>query len=514
MDSPRRAVISVSDKRGAAELGRALREAGWEILSTGGTAKALREAGVEVTEVSRFTGQPEILGGRVKTLHPKLLGGILGRADQAEEMRANGIEPIGLVAVNLYPFRETVRRPGVAYGEAVEQIDIGGPSMVRAAAKNHGRVAVVVDPDDYPEIIACLHAGGDFPAPLLRRLMRKAFQHTAAYDAAISAYFAAQEAPEGGELPEKVVLELDRVRSLRYGENPHQKGAFYRAGGAAGFSLADAEVLGGKELSFNNYLDLAAAAELVADMEELACVIIKHTNPSGVGLGGTQAEAYKRALACDPISAFGSIIGFNREVDRGAAEAMRELFVEAVVAPGYAPDALEVFRKKKNLRILRLPGLGAAPPGGLDLRSVPGGVLLQERDRIGPEDFAWKVVTPRAPSKEEEMALRLAWRVARHVKSNAIVLCDAQGTVGVGAGQMNRADSVRLAAERAQLPVKGTSLASDAFFPFRDGVDAAAKYGVTAIAEPGGSVRDDEVIQAAAEHGIAMVFTGRRHFRH
>ncbi|MEK6709282.1 MAG: bifunctional phosphoribosylaminoimidazolecarboxamide formyltransferase/IMP cyclohydrolase [Nitrospinota bacterium] len=512
MGSPRRAVISVSDKRGAADLGRALRDAGWEILSTGGTAKALREAGVEVTDVSRYTGQPEILGGRVKTLHPKVLGGILGRADQAAEMQAHGIEAIDLVAVNLYPFRETAGRPGAAREEAVEQIDIGGPSMVRAAAKNHGRVAVVVDPDDYPGIIECLRGGGNFPEELRRRLMRKAFQHTAAYDAAIASYFAAEEGEE--DFPEKVVVELDRVRTLRYGENPHQRGAFYRAGGPAGFSLADAEVLGGKELSFNNYLDLAAAAELVADMEGLACVIIKHTNPSGVGLGGTQAEAYERALACDPVSAFGSIIGFNRKVDRGAAEAMRGLFVEAVVAPDYDPDALEVFRKKKNLRILRLPGLGTMPPGGLDLRSVPGGVLLQERDRIGEEDFAWKVVSPRAPSPEEEKALRLAWRVARHVKSNAIVLCDARGTVGVGAGQMNRVDSVRLAAERAQLPVKGTVLASDAFFPFRDGVDAAVKHGVTAIAEPGGSVRDDEVIQAAAEHGIAMVFTGRRHFRH
>ncbi|MBI2177801.1 MAG: bifunctional phosphoribosylaminoimidazolecarboxamide formyltransferase/IMP cyclohydrolase, partial [Candidatus Tectomicrobia bacterium] len=350
------------------------------------------------------------------------------------------------------------------------------------------------------------------PAALLRRLMLKAFRHTAAYDAAISAYFAAQE--EDGDLPERLVIELNRVRTLRYGENPHQRGAFYRAGGPAGFSLADAEVLGGKELSFNNYLDLAAAAELAADMEGLACVIIKHTNPSGVGLGDTQAAAYERALACDPVSAFGSIIGFNRRVDREAAEAMRSLFVEAVVAPDYDSGALEVFRKKKNLRILRLPGLGAIPPGGLDLRSVPGGVLLQERDRIGEEDFAWKVVTPRAPSPEEEKALRIAWRVARHVKSNAIVLADARGTVGVGAGQMNRVDSVRLAADRAQLPVKGTVLASDAFFPFRDGVDEAAKRGVRAVAEPGGSLRDDEVIQAAAEHGIAMVFTGRRHFRH
>ncbi|MBI4251389.1 MAG: bifunctional phosphoribosylaminoimidazolecarboxamide formyltransferase/IMP cyclohydrolase [Candidatus Tectomicrobia bacterium] len=512
MGSPRRAVISVSDKRGAAELGRALRDAGWEILSTGGTAKALREAGVEVTDVSRYTGQPEILGGRVKTLHPKVLGGILGRADQAAEMQANGIEAIDLVAVNLYPFRETVRKPGVTREDAVEQIDIGGPSMVRAAAKNHGRVAVVVDPNDYPEVIACLREGGSFPAALLRRLMLKAFRHTAAYDAAISAYFAAQE--EDGDLPERLVIELNRVRTLRYGENPHQRGAFYRAGGPAGFSLADAEVLGGKELSFNNYLDLAAAAELAADMEGLACVIIKHTNPSGVGLGDTQAAAYERALACDPVSAFGSIIGFNRRVDREAAEAMRGLFVEAVVAPDYDSGALEVFRKKKNLRILRLPDLGAIPPGGLDLRSVPGGVLLQERDRIGEEDFAWKVVTPRAPSLEEEKALRIAWRVARHVKSNAIVLADARGTVGVGAGQMNRVDSVRLAADRAQLPVKGAVLASDAFFPFRDGVDEAAKRGVRAVAEPGGSLRDDEVIQAAAEHGIAMVFTGRRHFRH
>jgi len=514
MGSTRRAVISVSDKRGAPELGRALREAGWEILSTGGTARALREAGVAVTDVARYTGQPEILGGRVKTLHPKILGGILGRLPgQADEMRAGGIEPIDLVAVNLYPFRETVAREGAATAEAVEQIDVGGPAMVRAAAKNHERVAVLVDPDDYPEVIACLREGAEFPPALLRRLALKAFRHTSAYDAAVASYIAGLAGEEPG-LPPRLVLDLERVRALRYGENPHQRGAFYRAAGPAGFSLAEAEVLGGKELSFNNLLDLAAAAELVADLEGTACAIIKHTNPCGVGLGETSAAAYERALACDPVSAFGGIAGFNRRVDGPAAEAMRGLFLEAVVAPGFEEEAIALLRKKKNLRILRLPGLGSCPPGGFDLRAVPGGVLLQERDRLVPEEFDWRVVTPRSPSPGEERALRLAWRVVRHVKSNAIVLADPQGTVGIGAGQMSRVDAARLACERAVLPTEGCALASDAFFPFRDGLDEAARRGVRAVAQPGGSLRDEEVIQAAAEQGIAMVFTGRRHFRH
>ena len=513
MSGKRRAIISVSDKTGAVELGAALADAGWEVVSTGGTAKSLRDAGVPVREVSDYTGHPEIMGGRVKTLHPKVLGGILALLpEQEEEMRANDIAPIDLVAVNLYPFRETVAKPDVTREDAVEQIDIGGPSMVRAASKNHGRVAVLVDPEDYPEAIAHIRNGGNFPPDWLAGLALKAFRHTASYDAAISAYLGA----EGEDvLPERIEVNLDRVQTLRYGENPHQKGALYRLDGPGGFSLCDAEILGGKELSFNNLLDVAAAAELAHDLEGVGCAIIKHTNPCGVGLGDTQAAAYERALACDPVSAFGSVIGYNRKVDVQTAEAMRKLFVEAVVAPDFDDEALAIMRKKKNLRILRLNSLGGdSTPAGLDMRSIPGGILLQERDCLSDEEFRWEVVTPRAPSADEEKALRIAWRVARHVKSNAIVMADKDGTVGVGAGQMSRVDSTRLAAERAVLPLAGCALGSDAFFPFRDGIDAAASHGVKAIAQPGGSMRDEEVIEAAAEHDIAMVFTGRRHFRH
>ena len=513
MSEKRRALISVSDKRGAVELGAALADAGWEVLSTGGTAKWLRDAGVPLREVSDYTGQPEIMGGRVKTFHPKVLGGILALLpEQEEEMRANDIAPINLVAVNLYPFRETIVKPDVTREEALEQIDIGGPTMVRAASKNHSRVAVLVDPDDYPEAIDHIRNGGHFPPDWLAGLALKAFRHTASYDAAISGYLGDGDAVA---LPERVEMNLGRVQVLRYGENPHQKGALYRMGDPGGFSLCDTEILGGKELSFNNLLDAAVAAELAHDLEGVGCAIIKHTNPCGVGLGYTQTAAYERALACDPVSAFGSVIGYNCKVDADTAEAMRKLFVEAVVAPDFDDEALAIMRKKKNLRILRLQGLGGTiAPAGIDMRSIPGGVLLQERDCLSDEEFRWDVATPRAPSADEEKALRIAWRVARHVKSNAIVMADKEGTLGVGAGQMSRVDSTRLAAERAFLSLAGCVLASDAFFPFRDGIDVAASHGVKAIAQPGGSMRDAEVIEAAAEYDIAMVFTGRRHFRH
>jgi phosphoribosylaminoimidazolecarboxamide formyltransferase/IMP cyclohydrolase len=513
----RKALISVSDKAGAAELGKALSAAGWEILSTGGTAKALREGGIEITDVSVYTGQAEILGGRVKTLHPKLLGGILARLpDQKEEMEANGIEPIDLVAVNFYPFRETIARPGVTPAEAVEKIDIGGPTMVRASAKNHGRIAVLVDPGDYPAVIEHISKGEEIPGDLRRRLARKAFGYVSRYDAAIDAYLGGLEGGEGEEelFPETLPVNLERIQTLRYGENPHQRAAFYRSGWADGLSIADAEVLGGKEISYNNLLDLGGAAELISDLSGTACAILKHTNPCGVGISDSPADAYRRALSCDPVSAFGSIIGYNCTVDAAAAEAMRELFVEAVIAPDFGEEALAIFRKKKNLRILKLPALAGGKRTGLDLRSVPGGVLVQEPDRMVPEEFDWRVVTPRAPTEDEEKALHIAWTVSRHVKSNAIVLADGSGTVGIGAGQMSRVDSSRIAADRAVLPLEGCALGSDAFFPFRDGVDEAAKRGVKAIAQPGGSKRDDEVIEACAEHGIAMVFTGRRHFRH
>ncbi len=513
MSEKRHAIISVSDKRGAVGLGAALVEAGWEVLSTGGTAKSLRDEGVSVREISDYTGHPEIMGGRVKTLHPKVLGGILALLpEQREEMLTNDIVPIDLVAVNLYPFREVAAKPRVTREEVIEQIDIGGPTMVRAASKNHGRVAVLVDPGDYPDAIAHVRNGGDFPSDWLTGLALKAFRHTASYDAAISGYL---DNGEGDKLHERIAIDLERVQTLRYGENPHQKGALYRLGARGGFSLCDAEVLGGKELSFNNLLDAASAAELAHDLEGIGCAIIKHTNPCGVGLGDTQETAYERALVCDPVSAFGSVIGYNRKVTAQTAEAMRSLFVEVVVAPGFDDEALAIMRKKKNLIILRMDGLGGdSGPAGLEVRSIPGGVLMQERDSLSEQEFRWEVVTSRAPSMDEEKALRIAWRVARHVKSNAIVMADKNGTVGVGAGQMSRVDSTRLAAERAVLPLAGCALGSDAFFPFRDGIDTAASHGVKAIAQPGGSMRDEEVIQAAAEHDIAMVFTGRRHFRH
>jgi len=518
MGGLKRAVISVSDKQGAAELGKALNDAGWEILSTGGTAKDLRAEGVPVTDVSTYTGQPEILGGRVKTLHPKLLGGILSRLpDQVDEMTANNIEAIDLVAVNFYPFRETILRPGVTPAEAVEQIDIGGPTMVRSSAKNHGRLTVLVDPRDYPTVIGHISGGEDIPAGFRRSLARKAFSYVSAYDAVICDYLASLEDDNGADkelFPESLPLNLERIQVLRYGENPHQKAAFYRLGGGNGLSVSDAEVLGGKELSYNNLLDLGCASELIADFKGTACAILKHTNPCGVGLADTPAKAYRRALACDPVSAFGSIIAYNCRVDAAAAEAMRELFVEAVMAPEFDKEALAIFRKKKNLRILRLPGLVFEYRSGLDLRAIPGGVLVQEPDRMSTKEFDWKVVTPRSPSPREKKSLHIAWTVSRHVKSNAIVLADQSGTVGIGAGQMSRVDSSRIAAGRAVLPLEGCALGSDAFFPFRDGVDEAAKCGVKAIVQPGGSMRDEEVIEAAAEHGIAMVFTGRRHFRH
>ena len=453
------------------------------------------------------------MGGRVKTLHPKILGGILALLpEHEEEMHANGIVPIDLVAVNLYPFRETVARRGVERAEAVEQIDVGGPAMARAAAKNHARVAVLVDPADYPAAITHVRSGGPFPRDWLADLARKAFRHTANYDAAIADYL---DAGEEDALPERIDLRLDRVQTLRYGENPHQRGALYRLDGAGGgFSLCDAERLGGKELSFNNLLDAAAAAELANDLEGVGCAIIKHTNPCGVGLGGSPAAAYERALACDPVSAFGSVIGCNRKVDAETARAMRELFVEAVVAPDSTKRRSPSCVRGKTSESCAFGGWAPPRRRGATCARFPAAFSCRSATASRTRSFAGRLVTPRAPSEEEERALRIAWRAARHVKSNAVVLADASGSVGVGAGQMSRVDAVRLAAERAVLPTGGCALGSDAFFPFRDGVDAAASCGVKAIAQPGGSVRDEEVIEAAAGHDVAMVFTGRRHFRH
>ncbi|HEX8290489.1 MAG TPA: bifunctional phosphoribosylaminoimidazolecarboxamide formyltransferase/IMP cyclohydrolase [Pyrinomonadaceae bacterium] len=541
----RRALLSVSDKTGLVDFARALREFGVELLSTGGTAKALREAGLDVRDVSDVTGFPEMLDGRVKTLHPRIHGGILAVRDNPEHARAleeHGIGPIDMVVVNLYPFEQTVAREGVTLEEAVEQIDIGGPSMVRSAAKNHADVAVVTSPDLYPGLLEELtRHGGALTRQTRGQLSLLAFARTALYDANIAVYlskhFALSDRPDWFAVYSESVasalqapaaifeaemaqfdeleddtfeLTLDRVDGLRYGENPHQRAAVYTLEGGGG--IARAELLGGKEMSFNNYVDADAAWQLVCDFEETACAVIKHMNPSGVGTAATLEEAYRRALATDPVSAFGGIVAFNRTVDERAARALTEVFTEVVVAPDFEEAAVEVLRSKRNLRILRAGE--ASQPSGLDFKRVTGGMLVQTRDthRLRREDL--RAVTRRAPTDEEFEALLFAWTVCKHTKSNAIVYARAGQTVGVGAGQMSRVDSVRLGAMRAQLPVEGSVLASDAFFPFRDGLDEAARHGITAVIQPGGSVRDDEVIEAADRHGLAMVFTGRRHFLH
>ncbi|MFQ5895597.1 MAG: bifunctional phosphoribosylaminoimidazolecarboxamide formyltransferase/IMP cyclohydrolase [Nitrospinota bacterium] len=524
----RRAILSVSEKRGLVELARALVEGGAEVLSTGGTAQVLREAGLPVTDVSAFTGQPEMLGGRVKTLGPKLLGGILGRRSvHGEEMERLGIPPVDLVAVNLYPLREALAggplgdpKRQAAWGaplaleEALELVDVGGVTLARAAAKNFEEVVVLVDPDDYPPLLPSLRNGEDIAIEVRRRLAAKAFRLTAACDAAVARYLAGEG--EGGEaFPPWWLLELCLHRPLRYGENPHQGAAFYRWGEPRAISLADARKLQGKELSYNNLLDLEAALRLAAEFEEPAAAIVKHTNPCGLGLGPSPRAAFERALATDPVSAFGGVVGFNRPLDGEAAEALAQEFIECVVAPACEEEARRRLARKKNLRLLELPALGEWKPMGapeLEIRSVPGGVLIQEED--APRHEEWKTVTRRPPTEEEREALRVAWRVVRHVKSNAIVLADRQGTVGVGAGQMSRVDAARLAVEKARLPTRGSALASDAFFPFADSVEVAAGAGVTAIIQPGGSRRDGEVIEAADRFGLAMVFTGTRHFRH
>ena len=513
-----RALLSVSDKRGIVEFARALVALGYEIVSTGGTAEALRQGGVAVVPIERVTGFPEMMDGRVKTLHPKVHGGLLARHGHAGDERAlkeHGITPIDLVAVNLYPFRETVAKPETTFEQAIEHIDIGGPSMLRSAAKNHERVVVVVDPDDYPKIIAGLRAGSLTPgaSPGLRRdLAAKVFAHTAAYDATIVNYLTRT----GEELPAALTLILERRQALRYGENPHQRAALYATDEARG--IRELVQHHGKELSFNNLLDVdAAVSALVPWADRPACVIIKHTTPCGIALGATPAEAYTRALDTDRTSAFGSVVAFNTVVDRAAAEAMRELFVEVVVAPRYHDDTLAVYREKKNLRVVELPRPAAEP--AWDFKRIRGGFLVQDRFHPGGEaaETAWKVVTKREPSGVEWRDLRFAWAAVAAVKSNAILLAKGEAAIGIGAGQMSRVDASFLAVHKARqqgFDPAGAVLASDAFFPFRDGVDEAAQAGVTAIIQPGGSVRDAEVIAAADERGLAMVFTGMRQFRH
>ena len=517
-----RALISVSDKTGIADLARDLNALGVEILSTGGTARLLTGAGVPVIEVSDFTGFPEMMDGRVKTLHPKIHGGILGRRGTDEAVMAdNGIVPIDLVVVNLYPFEQTVARPDCDLQTAIENIDIGGPTLLRAAAKNHAAVTVVVDSADYPLLLDELRANGNAVSPATRYTFAvKAFEHTARYDGAIANYLGAIDADgERADFPHTLNLQFRRAQAMRYGENPHQRAAFYVEQAPREASVATARQLQGKELSYNNMADTDAALECVKSFTEgPACVIVKHANPCGVALGSDPLEAYDRAFRTDPTSAFGGIIAFNRPLDTTTARAIIERqFVEVIIAPVVDPDALPVLAGKKNVRVLECGAWTDEPVPMLDFKRVNGGLLVQDRDRGRMSTDDLKVVTRRAPTAHELQDLLFAWRVGKFVKSNAIVYCRDGMTIGVGAGQMSRVYSARVAALKAAdegLEVQGSVMASDAFFPFRDGIDQAAEAGIVAVIQPGGSMRDDEVIAAADEHGIAMVFTGMRHFRH
>lgn len=503
----RRALISVSDKTGIVEFARALSDQGIEILSSGGTAAALAGAGVPVTPVADVTRAPEILGGRVKTLHPKIHGGILADRRKDEHMRQlaeQEIEPIDLVVCNLYPFEQTVQHPSVTDDEALEQIDIGGPAMVRAAAKNHPSVAVVVEPSDYGRIVGEIESSRGLGDDTRRALAFKAFAHTARYDAVIASFLRADD-----DFPSTLLIGADKVTDLRYGENPHQAAAFYSFPGA-NRGLAAAEQLGGKELSYNNLLDADAAWKLALELDSPAAAIVKHSNPCGVAVAASLEEAYALALDCDRTSAFGGIVALNENCDRATAAAITGIFTEVVVAPSYDEDALEALSAKKSLRVLMVP---TRRRRSREARTVSGGLLVQDAD---PADDlgAAKVVTRAGPSDDQWSDLRFAWVVAKHVKSNAIVLARNRVAVGIGAGQMSRVESTELAARGAGARSRGTVCASDAFFPFRDGLDAAVAAGAVAVIQPGGSVRDEEVIAAADEHGIPMVFTGRRHFRH
>jgi phosphoribosylaminoimidazolecarboxamide formyltransferase/IMP cyclohydrolase len=555
----RRALISVSDKTGIVDFARELQSFGIKIISTGGTAKILRDEGISVLEVADVTGFPEMMDGRVKTLHPKIHGALLAVRDNPEHtaaMKKNAIKPIDMVVINLYPFEETVARDEVTTEQAIEQIDIGGPALIRSAAKNYRDVAVITSPEMYRQIRTELIVDdGALTLATREQLARQAFMRTAIYDSAIFPYLAAnlegaknsksfppipellapmqtymnlfssamkamteQQLPEAPDeqFEDHCRLSLDKLSDLRYGENPHQLAALYenisQAAPNDASSVATAELLSGKEMSFNNYVDADAAWQLVCDFDGLSCAIIKHTNPAGAALDANTENAYRKALACDPVSAFGGIVAFNRRVNEATARAITEIFVEVLIAPDYDSAALEVLQTKKNLRVLR-----AGEPqevAGLEYKQISGGMLVQTCDthKLKREDL--KLATRRAPSEKEIDDLLFAWTVCKHTKSNAIVYARDQQTVGVGAGQMSRVDSVKIGAMRAQLPIKGSVLASDAFFPFRDGIDEAAKHGITAVIQPGGSRRDEEVIAAADEHGLAMVFTGIRHFKH
>lgn len=522
---PRRVLISVSDKTGLIPFASELARLGFEIISTGGTKRHLQEAGLKVIDIAEYTGFPEIMDGRVKTLHPKVHGGLLGRPDLPEDaaaISAHGIVPFELVVVNLYPFRETIAKAGVTEAEAIEQIDIGGPSMIRSAAKNHAYVGVVTEPAQFGPVLEEL-SRGKLSLDLRRKLAAAAFEMTAQYDRMIADYLARITAPAEAaaeQFPTELTLRWKRQQQLRYGENPHQGAAFYVEQPAPPASLAAAQQLHGKELSYNNLLDLDSALNLVREFSDPAAVVLKHNNPCGAAIASTLAEAFRNAYAGDPVSAFGSILGFNREVDAATAEELcvPDRFVEAIIAPGYTKEAFEILttkpKWKANVRLLSCASLMGTRPATLDYRRVTGGVLVQERDEVALNEQDWKVMSTRLPTAEELRDLRFSWLVSKHVKSNAIVFAKGGMVVGVGAGQMSRLDSAYMAAYKSGDRSRGGVVASDAFFPFRDGIDQAAKAGITAAIEPGGSKRDDEVIAACNEHGMALIFTGRRHFRH
>lgn len=513
----RRALISVSDKKGIVEFARELSALGAEILSTGGTAKAIRDAGIQVIEVSDHTGFPEMLEGRLKTLHPKIHGGLLARrgiSKDMEDIERHGIKPIDMVVVNLYPFEETVSKQGAAFEEAIENIDIGGPTMLRAASKNFQDVAVIVDPDDYGKVLDEMKSsGGSLSMETRLGLAKKVFEHTARYDALIADYLRGITEKER-TFPGFFTMPLKRAAVLRYGENPHQKAAIYKER-TSGISLVDAKVLQGKEMSFNNYLDSHSALLLVLEFDKKACAVIKHNNPCGVATAPTPADAYKKAIKTDPVSAFGGVVAFNAEVDEAAADEMKDLFLEVVIAPSFTKGSLEIFSKKPNVRLLELPDIVEKKlPGGWDMKRIAGGLLLQGWDYSSEDVISLKAATKRQPSGDELEALSFAWKVCKHVKSNAIIYAFKDRTVGIGIGQTSRVYSAKIGAINACESVEGSVVASDGFFPFRDGIDVLKEVGVTAVVQPGGSMRDDEVIKAADEYNMAMIITGTRHFRH
>lgn len=509
----KRALISVSDKNGIIEFAKSLSELGFELISTGGTKKAIEESGIPVIGVDDVTGFPEILEGRVKTLNPYIHGGLLAKFSEEghqKQLEEHKIQPIHLVCVNLYPFQQTIEKPDVTVEEAIENIDIGGPTMLRAAAKNHEYVTVVVDPADYGTVLEELKATGEVQKETRRRLAAKVFRHTAAYDALIAEYMTNLAKEEN---PEKLTVTYELKQTLRYGENPHQKAAFYRKPLGSTFSVANATQLHGKELSYNNINDADAALQIVKEFSEPAAVAVKHMNPCGVGTGKDIFTAYSKAYEADPVSIFGGIVALNREVDKATAEKMHEIFLEIIIAPSFSEEAVEILTKKKNIRLLTIPFDGPEKPE-VKLTSIEGGLLVQDRDSYTFEDANITVPTKRQPTEEEWEALKFGWKVVKHVKSNAIVVNDKEKTLGVGAGQMNRVGAAKIALEQAGEKAKGAVLASDAFFPMNDTVEVAAKAGITAIIQPGGSIRDEDSIKMADEYGIAMVFTGVRHFKH